>query len=216
MDTKRSSTQKLFPYRIGFHTAESHQFRVPNRPDTIGAFKLDFEGLGAKPAQLALGSGSWGEDLKREIQDTFGHQAEIAIFLEQLPDEKNSITLDPHVKDCFGDPVPRVTYALGQYERATLNKAAAKAEEILDALGATQIGSDLPDISFCGHHIGTCRMGENPEKSVVNRDLRAHDIKNLFIVGSSVFVTGAAVNPSLTIAALALRAAETIVAEGAS
>jgi len=60
------------------------------------------------------------------------------------------------------------------------------------------------------HQCGTARMGEDPAVSVVDADLRAHDLDNLFIVDASVLPTSAAVNPSLTVAALALRAADRI------
>jgi len=206
--------QSLFPYRIGFHTAETHQFVAPNRREIVGAFKFDFEGGGPGPAEIALESGHWGADLQKEIRETFGHSAQIGILLEQLPSEKNTVTLDEKVNDYFGNPVPRITYSFGEYEKNALGVARKKAEEILGALAATQIVVDQQNIGFCGHHIGTCRMGDNPETSVVNRDLRAHDVKNLFVVGSSVFVTGAAVNPSLTIAALAIRAANHILKVG--
>ena len=62
------------------------------------------------------------------------------------------------------------------------------------------------------HYLGTCRMGDDPQKSVVNPWCRTHDVPNLFIADSSVFVTGGAVNPALTISALALRTSEGIVA----
>lgn len=207
--------QNLFPRRIGFHTAESHQFCVPKKRDTDGAFKLDFEALGPMPVQIAAESGLWGDGLATEVRETFGYSAGVAVFPEQLPREKISITLDPEVKDCFGNPVPRVTYFLGAYEKEAIRKGVARAAGILDAIGATDMGSDAGDSLFCGHHMGTCRMGDDPEKSVVDRDLRTHDVKNLFLAGSSVFVTGGAVNPSLTIVALALRAAETILKNGA-
>jgi choline dehydrogenase-like flavoprotein len=61
-----------------------------------------------------------------------------------------------------------------------------------------------------GHLMGTYRMGRDPKTSVVDADLRAHDHPNLFLLGSGVFPTGAASNPTLTIAALALRAVDAI------
>lgn len=203
--------KNLFPYRIGFHTAESQQFCVSDRRDEMGAFKLEFEGSGPKPYELALKSGNWGVELKKEILGSFGCYAGIAVMVEQLPDERNSITLDPKVKDYFGNPVPRITYSVTDYEKGTIRNAVKKMEYIFDALDATEVtGLDSDKFEFPGHHMGTCRMGNNPESSVVNHNLRVHDVDNLFIVGSSVFVTGGPVNPSLTIAALAIRAAEYI------
>jgi glucose dehydrogenase len=137
-------------------------------------------------------------------------------MLVQLPDEKNSITLDPLVRDYFGSPAPRIAYSIGNYEKETAKRAVDIIEKIFDVLEAEIIdgGSKvIKDISTCAHHMGTCRMGNDPERSVVDPNLKARDIDNLFIVGSSVFVTGGGVNPSLTIAALAIRAAEYILKE---
>lgn len=204
--------KKLFPFRIGFHTAESHQFYITEKRDKIGAFKLEFWDSGLSPSDIAVKSGNWGAELKREVQESFGYDAGINAFLDQLPDRRNSITLDSSIKDYFGNPVPCLTYSINDYEGETIKRALTKIEEIFDSLAATQIGYNR--FTFCGHHMGTCRMGNNPETSVVNPNLRAHDVDNLFIVGSGVFVTGGAVNPSLTIAALSMRAAEYILKEG--
>lgn len=205
--------ERVFPFRIGFHTAESDQFRVSKRRDEIGSFKMGFENnTPPTPFDIVLNSGEWGSTLADEIRESFGQNLGIATELEQLPDEKNSITLDPSVKDCFGNPAPRITYSIGNYERETAERAVDTMEKIFDALEADEIihgGRDAKkDIRFASHHMGTCRMGDDPEESVVDKNLRTHDVDNLFIAGSSVFVTGAAVQPSLTITALAIRAAE--------
>jgi choline dehydrogenase-like flavoprotein len=81
--------------------------------------------------------------------------------------------------------------------------------EITAALKATDIHEGT-DILSSGHIIGTYRMGADARQSVVNPDLRAHDHANLFLLGSGVFPTSATSNPTLTIAALALRAVEAI------
>jgi choline dehydrogenase-like flavoprotein len=204
----------VYPYRIGFDTAESHQFYVSKKRDEMGAFKIEFQNNGGPtPFGIAALSGNWGAALKEEIRESFGRMVTIAAVLEQIPDEKNSVSLDPLVSDYFGNPAPRITYAVKNYERETAKRAEGIMEKILDTLKATGVMA-LDFIGLAsGHQMGTCRMGVDPRTSVVDRHLRAHDIDNLFIVGSSVFVTGGAVNPSLTIAALAIRAAEYILKE---
>jgi choline dehydrogenase-like flavoprotein len=206
--------ERVSPHRIGFHTAESHQFLAAKKRDEIGSIKIEFEIIGPTPRDIARRSGSWGADLAAEIRESFGRQVRISLQVEQLPDEKNSVSLDPNLRDCFGSPAPRITYSIGEYEKATAKKAIDIGESIFGALEGAEItrgGSDsLAQIGFGYHHMGTCRMGNDPEKSVVNADLRTHDVNNLFVVGSSVFVTGGAVQPSLTIAALAIRAAHHI------
>jgi choline dehydrogenase-like flavoprotein len=89
-----------------------------------------------------------------------------------------------------------------------MREAQGIAVEILRAMGAVDIAPGT--LQFSGHQIGTHRMGTDPATSVVNADLRSHDIANLYLVGSGAFVTASASHPTLTIAALAIRAAEHI------
>jgi choline dehydrogenase-like flavoprotein len=103
---------------------------------------------------------------------------------------------------------------VGSYEKNSIKRAVGKVGEIFDALGATEIDGNPEYIAWPAHQMGTCRMGNNPETSVVNRNLKAHDVENLLIAGSSVFVTGGAVNPTLTIAALSFRLADYILEHG--
>ncbi len=82
-------------------------------------------------------------------------------------------------------------------------------KDVLTAAEVSEI-EDNVEKGFAGHPMGTCRMGNDPETSVVGPNLRAHEVPNLFVVGSSVFVTGSSLQPSLMIAALAIRAARSI------
>lgn len=84
--------------------------------------------------------------------------------------------------------------------------AKGKIREILEAAG----GEDVWSADRTAHLLGTCRMGIDPTNSVVNADCRAHDVPNLFICDGSVFPTSTAVNPSLTIQAIAARTADRI------
>jgi len=204
----------VYPHRIGFHTAESHQFCNPKNRNELGGMKLGFvNNTGPTPASLAATSGNWGDALATEIRRSFGHQLTAVASIEQLPDPTNTVTLDPELRDYFGDPAPRITYSIGAYEKATLAAGAKLCRDVLSAAGAKRI-DDTEDHGFAGHPMGTCRMGDDPESSVVDRNLRAHEVPNLFVVGSSVFVTGSSLQPSLTIAALAIRAAEFIAEQG--
>lgn len=89
-----------------------------------------------------------------------------------------------------------------------LDHGAARAAEVLKAAGAIEIID--PGNNNMAHLMGTARMGRNPSRSVVNTWNQAHDIPNLFIVDGSSFTTGAGVNPTSTIGALALRGADGI------
>ena len=91
-----------------------------------------------------------------------------------------------------------------------LDHAVARASEILRAAGAHDVWHEAPLADGGWHLMGTARMGTDPARSVVNEWGRSHDVKNLFIVDGSIFVTSAGVNPTRTIQALALYVADNI------
>jgi choline dehydrogenase-like flavoprotein len=127
----------------------------------------------------------------------------------QRPRAENYVGLDPSTTDDHGNPVPEVHWSVDDATKRSLRRANEIQETILSELGAEitwQVGPEETGPAF--HHMGTTRMGDDPEESVVSPRLRAHDLDNLWIAGSSVFVTGGAMNPTLTIAALSLRAAD--------
>ena len=200
---------RTYPYRIGFHTRETHQFCARPDRDRVGAFRLAFPNQpGPRPEDIARESGAWGDALAKEVREEFGHVVSVHGFSEQLPDPRHTVTLDPEVVDGFGDPAPRLTWGLGAYDREAGRAAMTEAVRILEAAGADDITFPFGDgFTFCGHQIGTLRMGADPATSVVNSQLVCHDVPNLVVVGSGAFPTSSPLNPSLTIAALALRAA---------
>ena len=123
---------------------------------------------------------------------------------EDLPELHNTVTLDDTLVDSHGIPAPKISYTLSDNSRKMLDYAVARAAEALRAGGATDIMSEAP-LGVGGWHLmGTARMGVDPAKSVVNEWGRAHDVKNLFVIDGSIFVTSAGVNPTRTIQALAL------------
>ena len=129
---------------------------------------------------------------------------------EDLPEEHNTVTLDPELKDSHGIPAPKITYTLSANSRSMLDHADARASEILRAAGAYDLWYEAPIPGGGWHLMGTARMGTNPARSVVNEWGRSHDVRNLFIVDGSIFVTSAGVNPTRTIQALALYVANNI------
>lgn len=140
----------------------------------------------------------------------FDRIAGIAAICEDLPEPANCVTLDPELVDSDGIPAPKITYRLSDNSRAMLAHSVARASEVLTAAGAREIVAESP-LSLAGWHLmGTCRMGTDPETSVVNPWGRSHDVRNLFIVDGSIFVTAGAVNPTNTIQALALYIGDTM------
>jgi choline dehydrogenase-like flavoprotein len=211
VDVIGRSRDNVYPYRIGFSTAMSRQFAIEGDRAARGAFLLEFlNSAGPTPEGIAVSSGLTGEALRRRVREEFGRWLGIRVYVEQLPDPANTISLNPGVRDYFGSPVPHVRYSLSPYERGALDDARGTASRILATLGLSDIRAS--GLSFAGHQIGTHRMGTDPGTSVVDTNLRAHDVPNLYLVGSGAFVTASASPPTLTIAALAIRAAGHIAA----
>jgi choline dehydrogenase-like flavoprotein len=127
--------------------------------------------------------------------------------------ESNNITLDPELKDRYGRPCLRVTYQDHEDDLAMGRFLQDKALQILAAAGAQKIWSQPPESHPSGVHLlGTCRMGDDPATSVIDSKHRSHDVPNLFICDGSSFVTSGRGQPTMTIMALAFRAAEHIAA----
>jgi len=164
-------------------------------------------GMGpAATAMLGLGHGRipWGEDFHRMYARLHERVTGMVAICEDLPELHNTVTLDDTLVDSHGIPAPKISYTLSDNSRKMLDYAVARAAEALRAGGATDIMSEAP-LGVGGWHLmGTARMGVDPAKSVVNEWGRAHDVKNLFVIDGSIFVTSAGVNPTRTIQALAL------------
>ncbi len=208
---------------VGFLTSECHQFYddpaagtpegVPaadvNRAD-LGSIKLEFFNYaGPSPVEHALSGNTWGDDLLTNIREVYGNSIAMGGLVEQLPRRENHIRLDHSRTDHHGNPIPAVHWRLDHRTRRTIRRANAIQEAVLDELG-TEITwqADPGSTGPAFHHMGTTRLGTDPTESVVTPRLRTHDLTNLWIAGSSVFVTGGAMNPTLTIAALSFRLAD--------
>ena len=196
---------------VGFLTSESHQFYDEADPDTA-PFKLEFFNYaGPSPVEMALSGDEWGDSLLDSLRSAYGNQVAVGALVEQLPREDSYVGLDPDQTDSHGNPVPDVHWTVGDRALATIERANEIQREILETLGAEITWTVGPeDTGPAYHHMGTTRMGTDPAESVVDPSCRTHDIENCWVAGSSVFPTGGAVNPTLTIAALALRTADAV------
>jgi choline dehydrogenase-like flavoprotein len=196
---------------VGFNTTESHQFYDRDDPSR-GAIKLEFLNYaGPAPADIAMRAEEFGDALLSRIRDEYGTHIAMGALVEQYPRAGNRIRLNPERTDDHGNPVPDVVWSLDDRTKRTIRRANEIQRAVLAEMGADidwVVGPDSTGPAF--HHMGTTRMGTDPESSVVNPDLRTHDLANLSIAGSSTFVTGGAMNPTLTIAALSLKAADAV------
>jgi choline dehydrogenase-like flavoprotein len=153
----------------------------------------------------------WGKAWKDEFAHDFTRQMSIVGSTTSLPLDGNNITLDPDSKDIWGRPAIRETYMDHPDDLAMAGFLADRAMELFDAAGAVKSWQIPAEPSTGGEHLlGTCRMGDDPATSVVDRDHRSHDVPNLFICDGSSFVTSGRGQPTMTIMALAFRAAERI------
>ena len=155
----------------------------------------------------------WGAEHRHIMDDVYPFLAGLTVVSEDLPEECNRVTLDAEMTDSDGIPAPKIHYRVGDNSRAMLKHGRERAKEALLAAGARKILSSDDDKVWWRagwHQMGTCRMGNDPETSVVNGWGRSHDVKNLFIVDGSLFVTSGAVNPTSTIQALALYIGDSI------
>jgi choline dehydrogenase-like flavoprotein len=151
----------------------------------------------------------WGGAWKRGIGEYFTYTSGVLSHASCLAVEQNSISLDPEVKDAWGLPAIRMTFRDHPDDLKAMRFLLDRQFEILQAAGAKKVWSwPVEDVNYSRHLMGTCRMGNDPKTSVVDRFNRSHDHRNLFIVDGSSLVTCGRQQPTETIQALAYRAAE--------
>ncbi len=156
----------------------------------------------------------WGHTHKQRMRETFGRIIGVGSIGESLPNPNSFIDLDPKKKDIDGLPLARIHSHLDEREIRRLDFMAGQVRAILKASGVDELVEEYGtyDAFSATHVFGTCRMGRDAESSVVDSDCRSHRWRNLFIMDASVFPSsGGGESPSLTIEALAIRAAERLV-----
>lgn len=170
----------------------------------------------------------FGPDLTRELNVRLSRQFRLGFLVEQSPEDANAVTLSDRYTDHLGLPRPQIQYDLSDYTKNGFAAAKATASAIFKAMNAMEFTTEPPDdepTSFewppgqktriryygAGHLVGTHRMGTERSNSVVDDMQRSWDHDNLYLVGCGSFPTVATANPTLTMAALALRTADHIV-----
>lgn len=207
----------VWPYRGPLSTSGIENLGDGAFRSERGAFRIEIgndghswpTGAPVTSAAELVKQGLRGKALDMALRDATSRHIRLASLVEQLPDPDNRITLHETERDRYGVPLPKIAYRLDDYVKAGLAAAAKAHQEIFDRLGTTGV-QHSPSAAGAGHIIGTAKMGADPKNSVVDDELRSHDHRNLFIVGSANFPTSATANPTLTIAALALRSSGAI------
>ena len=180
------------------------------RPDARNDYARGFILLSYMMTPVTFGNLSglmFGQELKDFLHE-YSHTAAWWAHAEGLPDVRNTITLDSDLRDARGLPVAQVSYKWCDNDVKLAAAARDKAAEMMAASGAMKVRIGL---NYGAHAMGSCRMGVDPRTSVVNEFCQSHDVKNLFICDTSVFVTGAGVNPTLTAMAIADRTAGNLI-----
>ena len=139
------------------------------------------------------------------------HLAAVEMVGEDMPQRANQIDLDPDIRDVYGFPVPRITYSSHRFELAASAYYGPKLGAICQAAPGAVSTRVIPTDTLGGvatdHFMGTARMGDDPQTSVVDPWGRIHDLDNVYLADGSVFVSSGGFNPTLTILALSLRMA---------
>jgi choline dehydrogenase-like flavoprotein len=174
--------------------------------------RFDFYPAGFALFGMPPDAPKWGAEYKRMLRTYFTHTMSLLSHATSLPVERNSVTLDPNAKDAWGLPAARITFSDHPDDIANLRWLLARQAEILEAAGAKKVWTQPAETFNASRHLmGTCRMGNDASRSVVDSHSRAHDVPNLFVVDGSNFVTSARQQPTATIQALAYRAADWLI-----
>lgn len=175
--------------------------------------RLDYYPTQFATSGMPKDSPQWGAEWKRALAAAYTHTFAVEAHSTCLAVEQNSISLDDKVKDAWGLPAMRVTFKPHVDDMKTVRFLIDRQREIMEAAGANKVWVDeegAEETTYSRHLMGTCRMGDDPKHSVVDRWNRTHDVRNLFLVDGSSLVTAARQQPTATIQALAYRAAEYI------
>ena len=153
---------------------------------------------------------SFGKDFHKQFLKNYGHTIPVGIICEDLPEKNNSVELDYKNKDYNGTPGVKINYKLSKNSKKMLSHGINKVKELMKKIGAKSTIAFGPVRHAGWHLMGTTKMGKSKKNSVVNEFGQTHDLKNLVIVDSSIFVTSGGVNPISTLQALTLRITDDI------
>ncbi len=173
----------------------------------IRGFSFDFS-TGNTPDPKYFGA--WGEELDKQLASVRGAGFSATAMGEVLPRYENHVSINKDVKDAWGIPVLNFQCKYTDNEFNMAKDAVDSLAEVCHNAGWEILHKNdkmfAPGYSI--HELGTCRMGDNPKTSVLNQWNQSHDVKNLFVVDGSSFVTGGSQNPTMTILSLSMRASE--------
>ena len=224
--------EPVYPYRgpdttSGLETLRDGGFRAKHASFRMSIANWGWSGSPGADVDQFVAGGLFGRALRDKLHDTCTRHVRFGIMVEQLPDPSNRITINPAYVDAFGIPRPVATYDIAPYSLDGARAAREVAARVFERAGVQDcteykarpgfqlVGRDGRTFNLmgAGHIVGTHRMGRTAEDSVVNSSLQTWDHPNLFLAGAGAMVTIGTSNPTLTTAALTLRAAEQVLRE---
>jgi len=183
-----------------YNTRPEHSFKRGYTMQILrGPNPIEFAISLCRRKLIKFGSSFWDE-----FHKYFNHSAHIAIICEDLPEISNCVSLSNSNNRSNDLPSVSVHYELSNNSKKMLSHGVSKARHILKNAGAYKSFGFGPVRSTGWHILGTCKMGSNPNTSVVDKNGKCHDMDNLYIFDASIFVTSGGVNPCSTIQALSL------------
>ncbi len=215
------------PFRGPFTSSGIPSFRDGRFRNKKSAFRTDIGNWGwnfptgapySDVANMVDQRNLFGKDLRNKLHDTVQRQMRFGFLIEQLPSKTNCITIDPSYLDDLGNFRPIIQYDLGNYEKAGFALAKEFSDQVYQRLGAEQYTTYSPsDPGFVkygqegftfhgsGHIVGTHKMGNTKFDGVVTPSQQCFEHPNLYLVGCGSMPTIGTSNPTLTMAALALK-----------
>ncbi len=175
--------------------------------DFIRGYALDF-GTGGTPSPDRLPG--YGSSLEEKLAHYKGAGLSATTMGEVLPRYDNFVSIDPSAVDAWGIPALHFQARYSDNEFNMARDAVNTLEEVCHDAGFEVLSKTdkMFPPGYSIHELGTCRMGDDPKTSVLNKWNQSHDVKNIFVVDGSSFVTGGSQNPTMTILSLSMRASE--------
>jgi len=178
----------------------------------IRGYRFDGDGSQALYSQ-AFSTPGYGKGFREKVRANIPYHYSMMVQGETLPRYENYVALDKQKKDAWGIPALHINASYGENEHAMAKAMRADVVAILDAMKLEEVREPGEHLSVFGkniHECGTARMGNDPKTSVIDRFNRLHDAKNVFVADGAAFVTNSCYEPTLTIMAIATRAADYI------
>ena len=200
-----------------YYEKNSNANTLKNRKLKGGTIDFLFEHANAMTKSVKqkwddYGNLTYGSNLQQKIHHYFNKvkKLKFEVFADWLPTDNCFVSLDPKVKDKWGDPVAKVRIGFHPHDIKVGKFLASKGEQILKEMGAKNIYSGISGAPPSNLQAGGCRFGNDPKKSVLDANCKSHEVNNLYISDGSFMPTGGSVTYTWTIYANSVRVADKI------